>query len=94
MHWDGRFRAQIMGKPARGSSIAALGRAGPNCPEGAGHPDYAGLHREVRYGLPALYVRGELAARPHFDPVGTPGRKLCVRFMPSKPLAGAAFGKV
>lgn len=93
LRWDGRFQIRIARHKAA-VCVDALGRAGLNNPQGAGHGDYAGLHRDVRFALPALYQAGELVARPSFDPDNVLARTLKVRFAPQLPVAGAVFGKV
>lgn len=91
--WDGRFRLAV-GRQAENLCVDALGRAGRNNPDGAGHADYAGLHRDVRFALPALYSGGELVARPAFDPDDSSARTVKVRFAPQIAVCAAPFGKV
>jgi tRNA(Ile)-lysidine synthase len=91
--WDGRFRLAV-GRKDENLCVDSLGRAGRNNPDGAGHDDYAGLHRDVRFALPALYRGGELVARPSFDPDDAPARTVKVRFAPQIEVCGAPFGKV
>jgi tRNA(Ile)-lysidine synthase len=92
--WDGRFQviAEIPATP--GLCVDALGTAGAKHPDGAGHQAYQRLAPDVRAALPALYVEGELVARPRFSGPAKGLDGCLVRFAPQKPLAGAAFGNV
>ena len=94
MFWDGRFWVQTDSHGTRGLCIDALGTAGRKNLNGAGHPDYARFAPDVRLSLPALYLNGELAARPCFSAVAQAPNTCWIRFAPRKPLAGAAFGAV
>jgi tRNA(Ile)-lysidine synthase len=89
--WDGRFRIELCGEgPAL--MVRALGRAGLAA---LGAP--AGLRRlpaPVRPSLPSLWYGDELVGVPHLGalrPARAHAARVCARFRPAWPLAGAPF---
>jgi len=84
--WDGRFRTISVGALPEGASIGALGSEQPRL---RGRPDWP---EALLKCLPALRLRGKLAAAPHLGYAdGCAGASWRVLFEPTAALAAAPF---